>query len=174
MTPRITLSSALVDPALFGTTFRAPSFWAWRVVAKMIDGIPLAEPRDIELFKQCTGRNQLPIKPVRRLILLAGRRAGKDRFLSACAVWRAALCADWRKHISAGEQAVVLLLGTDKKQAGILRRYCEGLLQTPAAPLPSLAPSVATGARMSTRRAPTRRLSALPSRRWQCVQTAVC
>jgi hypothetical protein len=131
MTPRITLSSALVDPALFGTTFRAPSFWAWRVVAKMIDGIPLAEPRDIELFKQCTGRNHLPIKPVRRVILLAGRRAGKDRFLSACAVWRAALCADWRKHISAGEQAVVLLLGTDKKQAAILRRYCEGLLQTP-------------------------------------------
>src|SRR6516164_8319890 len=131
MTPRIPLSSALTDPALFGTTFRAPSFWTWRVVAKMIDGIPLAEPRDIELFKQCTGRNQLPIKPVHRLILLAGRRAGKDRFLSACAVWRAALCADWRKHISAGEQAVVLLLGTDRKQAGILRHYCEGLLRVP-------------------------------------------
>jgi hypothetical protein len=65
------------------------------------------------------------------LILLAGRRAGKDRFLSAVAVWRAALCADWRKYISAGEQAVVILLGADKKQAAILRRYCQGLLQTP-------------------------------------------
>ena len=73
----------------------------------------------------------MPDGPVRRLILLAGRRAGKDRFLSACAVWRAALCADWRKHISAGEQAVVILLGADKKQAAILRRYCEGLLQAP-------------------------------------------
>jgi hypothetical protein len=46
-------------------------------------------------------------------------------------VWRAALCADWRKYISAGEQAVVLLLGADKKQAAILRRYCEGLSQAP-------------------------------------------
>src|SRR5262249_28275977 len=59
------------------------------------------------------------------------RRAGKDRFLSAVAVHRAALAADWREHMSAGEQAVVLLLGVDKKQATILRRYAEGLLQAP-------------------------------------------
>jgi hypothetical protein len=123
MTPLIGLSRALTDPALFGKTFSAPSFWTWRVVAKLIDGIPLTEPREIELFKQCTGRSELPSKPVGRLILLAGRRAGKDRFLSAVAVWRAALCCDWRQYVSAGEQAVVILLGADKKQAGILRRY---------------------------------------------------
>jgi hypothetical protein len=39
------------------------------------------------------------------------------------------LCADWRQHISAGEQAVVILLGADKRQAAILRRYSEGLLR---------------------------------------------
>jgi len=78
------------------------------------------------LFKQCTGRSVLPSKPVRRLILLAGRRAGKDRFLSACAIWRVAQCCDWRKHISTGEQAVVILLGADKRQAAILRKYAEG------------------------------------------------
>ena len=92
---------------------------------------PLTEPREIELFKQCTGRTKLPSGPVHRLILLCGRRAGKDRFLSAVAVWRAALSQNWRKHISAGEQAVVILLGADKKQAAILRRYCAGLLTTP-------------------------------------------
>jgi hypothetical protein len=129
MTPLITLSRALTDPALFGRTFSASSFWPWRTLSKVIDGIALTEPRETELFMQCTGRTQLPIQPVRRLILLAGRRAGKDRFMSAVAVWRAALCADWRKHISAGEQAVVILLGADKKQAAILRRYCQGLLQ---------------------------------------------
>jgi hypothetical protein len=131
MTPLISLSDALIDPALFGTTFGVPSFWTWRTLGKVIDGIALTEPREIEFFQQCTGRMQLPSRPVHRLILLAGRRAGKDRFMSAVAVWRAALCADWRKHISAGEQAVVILLGIDKKQAAILRRYCEGLLQAP-------------------------------------------
>ena len=131
MTPLISLSRALTDPALFGRTFAAPSFWPWRTLAKLIDGIPLTEPREIELSKECTGRSQLPSKPVRRLILLAGRRAGKDRFLSAVAVWRCALATDWRKHQSAGEGAVCILLGADKKQASILRKYCEGLLQVP-------------------------------------------
>ena len=133
--PNIMLTRAMSDPALFGQTFKSPSFWTWRVVAKIIDGLPLTEPREVALFKECTGRTQLPNREqnrrLRRLILLVGRRGGKDRFLSAVAVWRAALCADWRKHISEGEQAVVLLLGADKKQAAILRRYCEGLLRAP-------------------------------------------
>jgi hypothetical protein len=77
----ITLSRALTQPNLFGGTFGASSFWTWRTVAKMIDGLPLTEAREVDLVKECTGRTQLPTAPVRRLILLAGRRAGKDRFL---------------------------------------------------------------------------------------------
>jgi hypothetical protein len=111
--------------------FGSPTFWPWKVVAKLIDGLRLTEPRGVDLYRECTGRTALPTEPVRRLILLAGRRAGKDRFLSAVAVWRAALCVDWRQHQSAGEGAVVILLGADKKQAAILRRYCEGLLRAP-------------------------------------------
>ena len=87
MTPAITLTKALADPALLGGPFQAPSFWTWKTVAKLIDGEPLTEPREIELFKQCTGRRQLPNRKtrraLRRLIILCGRRAGKDRFLSA-------------------------------------------------------------------------------------------
>jgi hypothetical protein len=131
MPPAITLSRALSDPALFGSVFGSPTFWPWKVVAKLIDGLRLTEPREVDLYRECTGRTALPTEPVRRLILLAGRRAGKDRFLSAVAVWRAALCVDWRQHQSAGEGAVVILLGADKKQAAILRRYCEGLLRAP-------------------------------------------
>jgi hypothetical protein len=129
--PAITLTQAMTDPSLFGRVFASPSFWTWKVVAKLIDGIPLTEPREIDLYRECTGRSKLPTEPVRRLIVLAGRRAGKDRFESAVAIWRAALCADWRKHQSAGEGAVVILLGADKRQAAILRKYCAGLLEAP-------------------------------------------
>jgi hypothetical protein len=113
VTPAITLSQALADPDIFGTVFSAPSFWTWRVIAKVLDGLPLTEPREVELFEQCTGcsYNRSSRRAVRRLFILAGRRAGKDRFLSAVGVWRVALCADWREHISAGEGAVCLLLG---------------------------------------------------------------
>jgi hypothetical protein len=134
--PKITLLNVMTRPELFGKVFSAPSFWPWRAFGKLIDGEPLSEPREIELFKQCTGRSQLlgsaSHSVLRRFIILAGRRAGKDRFLSGVGVWRTALCADWRKYLSPGEQAVVILLGRDKKQAAILRRYCHGLLEAPA------------------------------------------
>jgi hypothetical protein len=131
VTPLISLSRALSDVHLLGAAFESPSFWTWKTLAKVIDGEPLREQREMELFRECTGRAQLPTAPVRRVATLVGRRGGKDRFMSGVAVWRAALCADWRKYLSAGEQAVVLLLGADRKQAAILRRYCEGLLNAP-------------------------------------------
>jgi hypothetical protein len=131
--PAVTLSASLSDPHLFGKVFSSPSFWTWKVVAKLIDGISLIEQREIALYEECTGKTyNKDIHPAaQHLLLLCGRRAGKDRFLSAVAVWRAALCTDWRKYLSAGEQAVVILLGADKKQAAILRKYCQGLLETP-------------------------------------------
>jgi hypothetical protein len=39
----------MADPALFGSVFAAPSFWPWRTVAKLLDGLPLTEPRETEL-----------------------------------------------------------------------------------------------------------------------------
>ena len=46
MTPDVTLTRALSDPQLFGRVFSSPSFWTWRVIGKLIDGIPLTEPRE--------------------------------------------------------------------------------------------------------------------------------
>jgi hypothetical protein len=134
--PLITLSRAMVDPDYFGHVYSAASFWPWRVVGKLIDGIKLTEPRALELYKTATGKDcvhqeRTSDHTLIKIILLAGRRAGKDRFLSGVGVWRAALYTDWSKHISAGEGAVVLLLGRDKKQSNILRRYCRGLLKMP-------------------------------------------
>lgn len=130
MTPTISLVQAMTDQELFGKVFASPSFWPWLTVAKLIDGLPLDE-REMTLYRECTGRTELPRGPVRRLVMLTGRRGGKDRFESAVAVHRACLAADWRRHMSAGETATVTLLGRDREQAGILRRYAQGLLQAP-------------------------------------------
>jgi hypothetical protein len=121
------------DPNLFGHVFSSPSFWTWKCLAKVIDGIPLTEKREIDLFELCTGRkyDSRSVKAFRRIFILAGRRAGKDRFLSSVVIWRCALCCDWRKYQSPGEGSVAILLGRDKKQAAILRRYCQGLLEAP-------------------------------------------
>jgi hypothetical protein len=129
--PAISLTESLRDRHLLGNVFAAPSFWTWRVVGKIVDGIALTEQRELDLYKQCTGCDYTGPRRKNRLIVLCGRRAGKDRFFSAVAVWRAALCADWRKYTSAGEGAVVILLGGDRKQASILSRYCVGLVNSP-------------------------------------------
>jgi hypothetical protein len=48
-TPAITLTAALNDPNLFGKVFANPTYWTWKVVAKLIDGVPLTEQREIDL-----------------------------------------------------------------------------------------------------------------------------
>jgi hypothetical protein len=126
----ITLAAAMRDQKLLGAPFKAESFWPWHTLAKVISGEPLDE-REAELFRKCTGRTKLPTGPVNSIVLLVGRRGGKDRFLSAVAVHRAAIAVDWSKFLSAGEQGSVLMVGADKKQAKILRRYCRALVATP-------------------------------------------
>jgi hypothetical protein len=54
--PAIRLTDAMLDPNLFGKVFAGESFWTWHTVAKLIDGIPLTEKREIELFEHATGR----------------------------------------------------------------------------------------------------------------------
>jgi hypothetical protein len=133
MPPLIPLTTAFADPNYFGNVFAGESYWTWKVAGKLLDGIQLTEEREIALFERCTGRpyNRQAARAVRRLIMLVGRRGGKDRFESAVGIWRAALCQNWKRHISAGEGAVVILIGADKQQAKILRKYCHGLLEAP-------------------------------------------
>jgi hypothetical protein len=126
----ISLAEAMRDENLLGGAFRAETFWPWHCVAKVISGEPL-DDREAELFRKCTGRTRLPSGPVRSITLLVGRRGGKDRFMSGAAVHRAAIAEDWNKHLSPGELGVVILIGSDKKQARILRNYCRGLLAKP-------------------------------------------
>ena len=68
--PKVPLTAAMTDPDLFGKVFRSPSFWTWRVIAKLIDGLPLTEQREIKLYQECTGRSRPPNRHLRRLIAL--------------------------------------------------------------------------------------------------------
>ena len=94
MQPLISLSEAINDVTLLGGPFTAASFWTWRVVAKLIDGVRLTEPREIALFEACDRPRLLPTKPSRGASSYpALRSSGWERsFPSArVAVWRAAL-----------------------------------------------------------------------------------
>jgi hypothetical protein len=126
----ISFAEALSDVRLLGASFSGSSWRPWHVLAKIISGQSL-DDGEMALVFECTGRRSLPRNPPRRLYLLVGRRGGKSRFLSALAVWVAALAANWRSLMAPGEPAVVMLIGCDKKQAAVLRRYADGLLRAP-------------------------------------------
>jgi hypothetical protein len=59
-----------------------------------------------------------------------GRRGGKSFAMALIAVFLAVF-SDWRKFLSSGERAIVLLVAADREQAKILHRYCQGILSPP-------------------------------------------
>lgn len=115
----------MVDPELFGKTFASSTFWAWRAVAKFLDGLPL-EPAELELWKAITGRDAPPSKPFGEAYLVKPRRAGGTLF--AAAVGLHAALQDYTARLGPGELATVALIASDRKQARQLMNYCKGLI----------------------------------------------
>ena len=61
---------------------------------------------------------------------MIGRRGGKSFAMALISVFLAAF-KDWRRYLSPGERAIVLLVAADREQAKILHRYCQGILSPP-------------------------------------------
>ncbi len=93
-------------------------------------GQPLSE-REIQLYRDCTARQALMNTAAQFIYMISGRRSGKSAFLAMVAVYQA-IFKDWRKHLSPGELAVVLIVAADREQAKIVKRYCSGILNTSA------------------------------------------
>jgi hypothetical protein len=115
---------------LLGASIRNRESWRpWRALLAASFGLPL-DPYQAELFRQCTGRRVPPGAPAAYLWLVIGRRGGKSFSMALTAVFLAAF-RDWRKYLSPGERAIVLLIAADRGQAQILHRYCQGILSPP-------------------------------------------
>jgi hypothetical protein len=119
------LHEAMLDPALFGNSFGGPTFWAWRSVAKVLDGLPLDE-RELALYRQITGRQEPATTPFQEMYLVKPRRAGGTLFAAALGL-HAAL-TDYRERLGRGEYATVALIASDRRQARQLTHYIKGLI----------------------------------------------
>jgi hypothetical protein len=121
---------ALDDPNLLGASIRDAESWKpWRALLAAAFGLPLSEDA-LALYRQCTGRRGPAVAPAAYLWLCIGRRGGKSFAMALIAVYLAAF-RDWRKYLSPGERAIVLLVAADREQAKILHRYCQGILSAP-------------------------------------------
>src|SRR5262249_26960410 len=127
--PTVNILDAVRDPAIFGSHFREPKTWrAWRAFLCTLFGLPLSEPLR-EVFTACTGRTTPLPDGYNEAWLGCGSRSGKSLGLALIAVYLAAF-HDWRRYLTAGERATVMVIASDRKQSRVILGYIRGLLQS--------------------------------------------
>jgi hypothetical protein len=126
MMPAITPAVALSDPALLAPLFTGQSWATWRAVLKAAYAEPMTAD-ELVLFRAVAGDRAPPRRRVRELLVIAGRRCGKDSIASAIAAVTATM--DFSRHLRPGERASVLCLACDRDQSRIVHRYIRGIFQ---------------------------------------------
>jgi hypothetical protein len=86
-------------------------------------------PEVLERFRACTGRTEWPAARSREVWYIVGRRGGKS--LAAAKIGGVvAAFTDVTRHVAPAEQAVVMCLAADRRQARTMKRYILGLLES--------------------------------------------
>ena len=130
-----TILEAIQDPRLLPGF--ADSSWApWKAALAALFGLPMTQDQ-LDIYRAHTGRDEFPTMPASEGWFIVGRRGGKSRMAALVAVYLAAF-RDYSEILSPGERGVLMVLAADRKQARVIFRYCEALLDSS----PVLAPLV--------------------------------
>jgi hypothetical protein len=122
----ISIIEAMTDLQLFGATLGpAPTWKTWQVALKAAHGIELNRD-DARAFASIAGNRQPPLRRVRELWCVLGRRSGKSRIAALIACYLAVFVK--YPKLAPGEVGHVLVLAASKSQAQAVFRYCEAFL----------------------------------------------
>lgn len=125
MTP-LPIDKVLTDTRLLGAELGEIGTWAtWLAVLKAAFALPLTD-EERAIFTSVAGGRVLPLKRVRELYCIAGRRSGKSRMAAALACFFALFV----KHkLSAGERGLVLVLSMTLDQSKVVFDYVLGFMR---------------------------------------------
>lgn len=143
----ITPAAAISHPAVLGRFFAGDSWATWRAVLKAAWAEPLDEA-ERALFHAVAGDREPPRRRVRELVVVAGRRSGKDSIASAIAT--VAAVDDYRDRLRPGEAASILCLACDRDQARIVSRYIAAYFRDVPLLRPYVARETADGLELTT------------------------
>jgi hypothetical protein len=132
MTERLNIIEAMTTPELLGAGFEGSSWDAWKCVLRGAFALPMT-PDEVEVFRELAQRDP-PNRQVSELIVISGRRAGKDSIAALIAAHAAAF-RDYHA-LRPGERAVVQCLAVSREQAQIVLGYTRAYFSRP--PLSSL------------------------------------
>jgi hypothetical protein len=120
--------TALDHQQVFAPFFQGVTWRAWRVFLKVLFGLPLADERELKLYRHHTGRTEPPATPFKEAAVVVGRRGGKSRILALVATYLAAFF-DYSPYLAPGEVATVAVIAADRKQARTIFRFIIGLMR---------------------------------------------
>jgi hypothetical protein len=120
--------SAIGDPKVFANSFKDPATWAsWRAYLAALFALPMSAD-ELEIYRECTGRQDPPTDPCQESWLVVGRRGGKSFTLALIAVYLAVF-KDWRPYLGPGEIGTIMIVAADRKQARAIMQFIKGLLK---------------------------------------------
>lgn len=118
---------AFDDPDVFKPFFKNPQSWSvWKAIIAAIFALDMSDEQ-LALYRQVSGRTQVPTNVAKEVYLILGRRGGKSRILALVAVWLAAFF-DYSEHLVPGEQGVIQIIAADRKQARTVVRYVKAFI----------------------------------------------
>ena len=113
----------VTDPQLLNLTLSE----AQATLLRAIYGLPL-RPAEVDLFRDCTGRQNAPSTDFSEVTVIAGARAGKDSRISAPIMCYEALFGGHEAHVAKGERAMVPLIAQDLRATRIAFGYIRDYL----------------------------------------------
>lgn len=123
----VSIVDAMTDENLFGNSFGADSFAAWRALLGAFYGLPLDDEAQ-GIVQALTDRESGPHKGLRELWVAVGRRGGKSHAAALLAAYEACF-RDHRDKLAPGEIATVMVIASDRRQARTVMRYIAGLIK---------------------------------------------
>lgn len=120
------IRQAMTDMKLFGSQFNGDSWSAWRALLAGFYGLELTN-EELATFKAITGLSEAPDGPADELWQVIGRRGGKSYIAALLAVFEAAF-KDHSDQLAPGEVATVFVVAADRRQARVVMRYVDGLI----------------------------------------------
>jgi hypothetical protein len=129
---------AMDDPNLFAPWFKQKSWDAWRCYLSALFVLPMNE-KQLAIYREHTGRSDLPQAQANESFLICGRRSGKSLTAALIAVFLAAF-RDYSAYLAPGETGVVMVIASDRKQARVILNYIDAFFER----VPMLAKLVAS------------------------------